>query len=100
MGLVRDAIPNDIEGLTQWVYRKLRNHHPMMKRELKRAKGRNARQEMLAEVVREQFPKRQFVTAGRTQVGYVLKTGECFVIEIKQVSPAELKNLGVGNLGE
>lgn len=100
MGLVRDNIPNDLHGLTQWVWRKLRNHHPMSTRERKRVKGMGGREEA-AERRHEGLRgrPRQFVTADKQSVGYVLESGECFLIKIEQIEPEKLMALGVGELG-
>lgn len=101
MGLVRDNIPNDLHGLTQWVYRKLKNHHPMAAREQARAEeqgGRTYAKARRKEMFRGR--KRQFVTADKQSVGYILDSGECFLIKVEQIEPEQLMALGVGNLGE
>ena len=100
MGLVRDNIPDDVEGLTQWVYRKLRNHDPMEKRVNKRLAATPKLRRLRGADKYHGLPGRQFVTADHRHVGYVLETGEAFLIEVKPITPEELKKLGVGNLGE
>jgi hypothetical protein len=87
---VNDDISDDVEGITQWVWRKFRNHHPMSKRESER---RYTKQAAAHKNVQQAFPDRQFITKDGRQVGYVLKTGECFLIEVKQVTPEQLKAL-------
>ncbi len=100
MGLVRDNIPDDVQGLTQWVYRKLRNHDPMEKRVGKRLASVPKSNRLRGRDKHHGLPGRQFVTADKRHVGYVLETGEAFLIEIKPITVEELQALGVGNLGE
>jgi hypothetical protein len=87
MGLVKEQIPNDIHALTEWVARKLQNHHPMEQRAKSRVK-KPARQPMKVDHVR-----------GTDHVIYCTEQGQKFRISVECIEgvlgePLESKRAG------
>jgi hypothetical protein len=78
MGKIRERFKDDVEGLAQWVGRKLRNHNPMSQRVGKTTMPR-------------MWPKVQvgIVAFDRNKVIYALSDGRRFEMSVRELDTDE-----------